>query len=372
MTSVHIFIGTKAQFIKVAPVLKEFDKRNLSYRLIDSCQHKDITTDLRRLFGIREPDVSLRTGYDNINTLSKALLWTTKIVASLVFKPAAFRKEVFGDARKGLCLIHGDTLSTLLGLIIAKRFGFAVGHLEAGLRSFDIFNPFPEELIRLICMRYSDFLFAPSGWAKDNLKNFSKQENIFDIGGNTVFDSIQEMLPRGRAPAQKPNTKYALMSIHRFENIYRKKRLAFIVDMAQTLSQNLQVVFITHQPTLKRLNAAKLINKLANNKAITMLSLAHYDEFLALLQSAQFVITDGGSIQEECYYLNKPCLLLRKKTERRYGIGENVCLGNFDKETILRFIQQYPSFTRKENTSPCRPSQAVADIVEKITARVHQ
>lgn len=347
MKTIHIFIGTKAQFIKVAPIIKELDKRNLPYRLIDSCQHKDITTDLRRLFDIREPDVYLYTGFNNINTLIKAFLWTARIMGALIIKPNAFKQEVFGNSEKGLCLIHGDTLSTLLGLIIAKRYGFEVGHLEAGLRSFDIVNPFPEELIRIICMRYADFLFAPSDWAYDNLTHLRKKATVYNIKDNTIFDSIRYILPRSTTPAEKPHENYVIMSIHRFENIYQRKRLASIVTFAAELSEQFTVIFVAHQPTLKRLKATSLLHRLKQKK-ITIASLAHYDAFLSLLADAQFIITDGGSIQEESYYLNKPCLLLRNKTERHYGLGENVCLSQFNKKILNYFTEHYPSFKRKD------------------------
>lgn len=365
MANISIFIGTKAQFIKVAPIIQELDARAIPYRLIDSCQHKDITQDLRKLFGVRQPDVYLETGFANINTIPRALLWVLKIMAALLFSRRAFRQKVFGTYKGGICLIHGDTLSTLLGLIIAKCSGLKVGHLEAGLRSFDIFNPFPEELIRLICTTYADYLFAPSLWAEQNLKNMKIKKPIFNIGDNTVVDSIQRMLPLAIEDSNKQATPYVVLSVHRFENIYRRARLSFIVELAQELSKDYTVIFIAHQPTLKRLTRTKLIDRL-NNKPIQIVSLERYERFLSLLLHAQFVLTDGGSIQEESYYLNKPCLLLRMKTERNYGLGENACLSEFKPGIIRYFFDNYTSFKRKQINETARPSAKIATILAGI------
>ncbi|MFC1704678.1 UDP-N-acetylglucosamine 2-epimerase, partial [Candidatus Omnitrophota bacterium] len=188
---IHVFVGTKAQFIKVAPLLKEFDTQAIPCRLIDSCQHKDITRDLRTLFKIKQPDAFLETGFRNINSLPKAFLWIVRILAKLIFSKGKTKREVFGAKPDGICLIHGDTLSTLVGLILAKSCGIKVAHLEAGLRSFDIFNPFPEELIRILCMKLSDYLFTPSQWAEDNLRAMSIKGRIINAHENTIIDSLQ-------------------------------------------------------------------------------------------------------------------------------------------------------------------------------------
>ena len=251
---IHILIGTKAQFIKVAPVIKELDKRSIPYRLIDTCQHKDITPNLRKIFNIKDPDVSLDTGFSNINSLVRAFMWIFSIFGKIIFSRKKLLQSVFNNDKNGVCLIHGDTLSTLLGLMIAKSCGLKVGHLEAGLRSFDIFNPFPEELIRIITMYASDYLFSPSTDGEKNLINMKVKGKIFNVKANTVLDSIDYILNKKQGLETSYLRPYVVMSIHRFENINSKKRLTLILGLAETISKNNNIAFIMHQPTKKVLD----------------------------------------------------------------------------------------------------------------------
>ncbi|MFC1593828.1 UDP-N-acetyl glucosamine 2-epimerase [Candidatus Omnitrophota bacterium] len=364
---IHIFIGTKAQFIKVAPVLQQLTKQSISYRLIDSCQHKDITKDLRLLFSIREPDVYLDAGFSNINSMRKAFLWSGKILLRLIISKRRFKQEVFGSAPDGICLIHGDTLSTLLGLITAKSCGIKVAHLEAGLRSFDIFNPFPEELIRIICMRYSDFLFTPSAWASENLNKMGIKGTVFSVHANTIIDALDYIVHQN--PNEELNLKkpYCTVSIHRFENIFSKKRLQSIINLIISLSKDMTIYFMLHQPTHDKLHRMNMLKSLHGNSKIHMVPLEQYNNFIRLLSGAEFIITDGGSIQEESYALNVPCLLMREKTERQDGLGENVCLSKFDTETIQKFLNSYKSFRRKNLSDAYHPSENIVAILHEIS-----
>lgn len=362
MKNVNILIGTKAQFIKVAPLIKELDTRSIPYRLIDTCQHKDITTELRKQFNIRQPDAFLGNNFRNINSLPRALWWTISIFFSLLAKRRAFKQKLFGINNNGLCLIHGDTLSTLMGCIIAKSYGMKAGLLEAGLRSFDIANPFPEELIRLISMKWSDYLFAPSEWAAQNLSLMKVRGEIFTVG-DTIVDSISSVLAHSSESAFLNLKPYAVMSIHRFETIYRAKQLKFITELARDIGKQRNIYFIGHQPTLRRLNKNKLINQL-DHVGIRRLPILNYSDFISLINNADFVLTDGGSIQEECFYLDIPCLLLRNKTERGYGLGENVCLSKFNRATIERFLANFAEFKRKNPADyNFKPSQRIIEII---------
>ncbi len=359
---IHVFIGTKAQFIKVAPILKELDNRTISYRLIDSCQHSDITKDLRKIFSIKNPDAFLDEKFTNINSLPKAFLWVSKIIFRIIFLKNKLRNSLFGENPYGVCLIHGDTLSTLLGLIIAKSCGLKVAHLEAGLRSFDLFNPFPEEIIRIICMKFADYLFTPSQWAEDNLIKMNIRGEIFNVGENTIIDSMGLMLPQKKDFKFSDMKPYAIMSIHRFENIYSSKRLKLIINLALQISNKLNLFFIMHQPTQKKLERSGAINRIKKEK-IYNYPLTSYDNFILILKNAEFIITDGGSIQEESYALDIPCLLMRKKTERQDGISENVCLSKFDSKIIDNFLKDYKSFRSLKSQNDESPSKKIVDII---------
>lgn len=355
---IHVFVGTKAQFIKMAPLMREFDDRGIHYNFIDSGQHRTLTSEISREFGLRHPDVFLRRNKSNINSLRQALVWTISIISLVAFRKQKVRQDVFLN-RRGICLIHGDTLTTLVSLIYAKRCGLKVAHIEAGLRSYRITNPFPEELIRLLAMRFSDILFAPSDWAYENLQRMGYANRTINIGGNTIVDSIK--YAKSKFEHKTAPRKYSIATIHRTETIYSRSRLAEIVELLERISDSYKVLFVLHKPTSERLIHYGFYKRLKQNPNIKLLTLQPYLEFLYLLSESEFAVTDGGSIQEECYYLGVPCLIMRTRTERREGLGETAILSHFDRDKIERFIHQYKKYKHQVCDMAMSPSARIVD-----------
>lgn len=330
---IHLFIGTKAQFIKMAPVMAEMDRRGLEYNYIDSGQHEAFTQSLRETFGIRAPNVCLGKGGLDITTMRSAAVWALRLWGGSIFRKKWLREEVFPSG--GICLAHGDTLSTLLGLRMAKTAGCVVGHVEAGLRSRSFFHPFPEEIIRMYCMRRCELLFAPSDEAVRNLIDMRVSGEVVHVGGNTVVDALR-LVEKIDPSINIPSVPYALAACHRFETITNKKRLGAVVNLLNRVSREMRVLFVTHKPTRKRLERYGITLKLS--KKVELLEMQDYASFTGLMRNAKLVFADGGSIQEECAYLNKPCLILRKKTERTDGLGKNAMLWGFDAQVLEVFL----------------------------------
>lgn len=359
---IHIIIGTKAQLIKMFPVINCLEGRKISFNLIDLGQHSLITKDLREEFNLKEPAVYLSAG-KNIAHLSKGILW----ILGIFFKTLSsgwIRENIFLN-KKGICLIHGDTASTLIGLYLAKRAGLKAAHIEAGLRSFCWQEPFPEEILRVMAMKFSDILFAPSQWAYDNLAKMGLKERAVLISGNTSLESTMYSLGK-KVDVGLGLGKFCLITVHRMENILCKKRLEFIINLIPKISDKLPVVFVQHHPTIHQLKKFRLQEKLNKINNISFFKIISHAHFIHLLNVCEFVITDGGSIQEECYYLDKPCLLLRNRTERMEGLGENVVLSEFDMQTIDYFINHYSEFKRKAAVS--REPLASDEIIHRLLA----
>jgi UDP-N-acetylglucosamine 2-epimerase len=277
----------------------------------------------------------------------------------LTFSPKRIYRKIFKN-QGGVCLIHGDTLTTLISLLYAKRCGLSVAHVEAGLRSFNLFDPFPEEIIRLVTMRFSDLLLAPSTWAFQNLCKMGYHAKAVNIGANTgleIVTIVQDRLTRQR----QDNNPYAVVTIHRVETIYSRSRLIKVVDIIERIAQERKVFFILHEPTRQQLVRFNFLSKISQNDAIEILPILPYVEFLGLVVGSDYVVTDGGSVQEECYYLDKPCLILRSKTERIEGVGENVFLSEFDPRQIDRFWELFPILKRKSINQDIRPSDVIID-----------
>jgi UDP-N-acetylglucosamine 2-epimerase len=349
---IHIALGTKAQFIKMAPIVHRLEAEGIPYRLIDLGQHALITEHLRREFGIREPEVFLSKGV-NVARLGQGIWWTTRLFARGLDRRQV-RREVFGD-EGGYCLIHGDTVSTVIALWLAKRAGLRVAHVEAGLRSYNMLQPFPEELVRLVVMHSSDLLFAPSEWAYENLQKMGLGAKSRRICANTSWESCAYSLAK-REDTGLGSEPYALITTHRLENIFSRRRMEILLEMLERITRTLRVVFVQHQPTIARLEELGLRPRLESLPRIEFRTIQSHAGFVSLVAGSSFVITDGGSIQEECFYLNKPCLILRSVTERREGLGENAELCTFDRPTIERFLSSWTEWKRTselpEETSP--------------------
>ncbi len=341
---IHIIIGTKAQLIKMVPIIKGLKEKGIGFNLIDLGQHSLITQDLRKEFGLDKPNYFLLKG-KNISTIPQAMLWIVKIFFRSL-SASWVRNELFLN-RGGVCLIHGDTLSTLIGLYLAKRAKLKIAHIEAGLRSFYWQEPFPEEIFRIIVMRFSDILFAPSEWAFNNLENMGFKNKAILIPGNTGGESAEISASNKKTRLDLETDSFCLFTFHRIENILFKKRLILAVETLLKISSLMPVIFIQHPPTLNSLRKTGLINRLEGIKNIQYHKILSHGQFLSLLKKCDFVVTDGGSIQEEAFYLGKPCLLLRKHTERKEGLGENVVLSSLDKDKIDYFLNHYANLRRK-------------------------
>ena len=344
--------------IKMAPIMVELAKRGTGYNFIFTGQHRETMEQLRENFEVKEPDVILHTGKD-ITGILQMFLWILKILFKTVFR----RKNIFGKINRGdIALVHGDTFSALLGALMGRLAGLKVGHVEAGLRSFNIFHPFPEEITRLLTFSLSDYYFCPGEWAVNNLEKFKGVK--INTGMNTLYDSLKLISQRKTGQNVKiPKEKFCICSIHRFENIFRREKLRRILDILKKLTPSMKILFILHPPTEAQLKKYKYFEELKAEPNIELRKRYDYADFIYLLDKSKFLITDGGSNQEECHYLGKPCLLLREATERKEGIETNVVLSRFDKDIIDDFFENYEKYRGRPIDGGISPSFLIAQFI---------
>ena len=347
-------IGTRAQLIKMAPVMREMEARKLAYQLIFTGQHKVTMTGLLDEFGIRTPPEIVYSGRE-VTGIVQMGGWFCLVLWRLF---RIRRKLRVGPRDANIALVHGDTFSTLLGALLGKVCGIRVGHVESGLRSFNWFHPFPEELTRLAVFRMTDIAFCPNAWARDNLRAY-RMEKI-DCGQNTLLDCVRFALARGDAPASLGD--YGVVSLHRFENIFNRQRLTQILDLLDRLSRGHRLVFVLHPATEKKLAAFGLLNRLQQDANIDLRPRMGYLAFLRLIRGARFVVTDGGSNQEELSYLGIPTLLMRKATERNEGLDSNVTIANYDAAVVDRFAADLSAARAAPAMLPdAEPSRIIVD-----------
>lgn len=341
-------IGTKAQLIKMAPIILALHERELPFDFVLTGQHQETMEDLIGGFGLATPAYPL-AAIEEADTSVKLATWLFKILKQHLRTTSIIAKKEYR-----YCLVHGDTMSTLAGALIAKRHGIQVAHVEAGLRSHSIFHPFPEELTRLMVSRLSSIFYCSGSAAIKNIGRLRDNADIVDIGQNTLLDSVRFALSDQFQPypLDEEGNRYCVVSIHRFENISNSKRLRFIIETIRTFAQTIKVKFVLHAATRNKLAKGGWLPILEKEDGIELLPRMRYFEFINLISQARFLVSDGGSNQEECSYLDIPCLLMRQRTERNEGLGTNVVLSEYDPERIESFFE-----TNRE-----RPPRPVASL----------
>ena len=357
---IHFFSGTQAELIKIAPVMKELRKRKIEYNFIWSGQHKENIDKLLKNFNLKKPDVILYKGKD-ITKVSQMLIWFLK----LLLKNFYYKKKAFRN-KKGIALVHGDTISTVIGTIYSRLNFIKVGHLEAGLTSNNLFRPMPEEIDRRIVSRFSNYYFCQNEWCIENLEKFKRKGKKINTYQNTLFDSISYFLSsKNKKNSHIPKEKYAICSLHRFENVYKKNIFLELIKHLEEISKHTKILFILHKNTNELLEKFNLKKRLGKNKNIELRPRYDYFDFINLVSKCEFFVSDGGSNQEESSYLGIPTIILRNETERIEGLGKNVIITNYNIYIIKEFLKNYKNYRYPVLKVKKSPSKIIVDYLLK-------
>ncbi len=337
-----LIIGTRAELIKVFPIMRLLEKGGAEWEWIATGQHR--LEPLIKKFKIKKP-LFVCAQWKGERGILGGLTWFVKAFWSLLSK----------TPKSCIIAVHGDTLSTLLGSLAAKIRGRKLAHIEAGLRSGNLFEPFPEEIARRIADYLADVRFAPHEEAVSNLKGKAI------LTGNPIVDSLNTFAKEGK----KKKENLIVATLHRQENIKSKKRMERFVEIINALPY--KVIFIYKEGTKEAMEKAGLWDKIKAEKREEV----EYSEFLEnYLIPAKAVITDSGGISEECLIIGKPCLIYRENTEReeviRRGIGKKVI--NASIEEIVEFIERpLPKTSHPYGKSPSQ--KIVKELMERCRHR---
>jgi len=320
--NIAIVIGTKAELIKCMPIMLELQKRKIDYWFIHTGQHP--VKKACKEFGVKEPDFMLSEEpiistkfWSKINKFS--IFWFFKMIFRV--------KKILRKLNPKYVIYHGDTLSTgavSIGSskLLNKKKRWKNVHLEAGLRSGSILEPFPEEIFRHVSSRFSDVLLAVSDLSERNLKGKSSKREIINVG-NTIVDSALITHEKAlKKKLKKKNYEYALINIHRFENLRSKKRMENIVEILSHVKT--KAIWPLHDNTQHHLEKYGLMEKVRKLENIEITPTVDYLNFIFLLSNCKYLLVDGGSIQEESLVFKKPCIILRKRTERKEGLSSGI------------------------------------------------
>lgn len=298
-------IGTRPEIIKMAPLLWYCDREGIDYFFLHTGQHysKFMSESFFQDMNIRNPHKNLNIGS---GTQSEQ---TAKAMIGI-------EKELMSD-RPDVVLVQGDTNAVLSAALTAAKLHIPVGHVEAGLRSYDI--RMPEEHNRRLTDHVSQFLFAPTEKSAEILRSENVWGKIY-VTGNTVIDAIEN---RVKVARERPLPKiiesldeFVLLTMHRAENVDDKSILEGIVE--GILSLDMDIVFPIHPRTVKRLNEFSLMDRFVSNGSVHLIEPVGYLDFLNIMSRCKFIMTDSGGIQEEATApsMNKRVFVLRTSTER--------------------------------------------------------
>jgi UDP-N-acetylglucosamine 2-epimerase (non-hydrolysing) len=356
-----VVFGTTGELIKLAPVLLRLDERGHDYVLATTGQQVQQIPLFLEQFGLRQPDVWLGRGAGgrDLSVNRDIPGWLRRVAASYVRHRSRFRKTLRGGAGKPLVLVHGDTMTTVLGASIGRSLRIPVAHIEGGLRSYDVRNPFPEELNRRTATALARIHYAPGPWAASNLG----RRDVVDTGSNTIRDALA-LVPEGDPPFTNPVPPYGIVSLHRFELLNNRPLLTSTLSALAESAQRTPLVFVDHSVTRAALERFGL-DAVFDSERFARIGRLRFFDFIRAERRSAFVVTDSGGSQEESYYLDLPCLVHRARTERREGLGENVLLSELREETLREFLAD-PSRYRRRTTPPdASPSGVIVDDLER-------
>lgn len=316
---IAIVLGTRPEIIKLAPVIRECDRRDLSLSLIHTGQH--YSDELDAVFfdqlELPTPDHELAVGSDTHGAQTGEMLGDIE----------AILLEIDPD----IVLVQGDTNSVLAGAIATSKLPIALGHIEAGLRSFD--RDMPEENNRVLTDHVADYLFAPTSISQEHLVDEGIDPDRIFVTGNTIVDAVHQHQGLATEKSAVHSTlsledrDYALLTAHRAENVDDRDRFGGLLDGVARAADalDIEVVYPIHPRAENRLAEFDL----SVPDAIRVVDPLDYLDFLALETDAELVFTDSGGVQEEACILSVPCVTLRSSTERpeTIDVGANRLVG---------------------------------------------
>jgi len=324
-----LVLGTRPEIIKLSPIIRECERLGLDYSVLHTGQHYSYSMD--KVFF---EDLELQDAKYKLDTGSGSHGEQTGKMLIEIEK--TLKKE-----KPDVVLVQGDTNSTLAGALTAAKLQIKVGHVEAGLRSYD--QTMPEEVNRVLTDHCSDYLFAPTEKSKKNLLDEGISEKKVFVVGNTVVDAIYQNLEIANHKRDTLNQleltakNYFLVTVHRQENVDNQRRFNDILRGLKKIKSefDVPVVYPVHPRSRKQMKQFGL-----QPNTIRLIDPVDFLSFLQLESNAKLVLTDSGGVQEETCVFGVPCVTLRDNTERpeTLEVGSNILAGT-DSEKILECVK---------------------------------
>lgn len=323
---VLLVFGTRPEAIKMCPIIKELEKQDdVEYKVCLTGQHKEMITPIMQIFHVSE-DYNLG--------IMKSNQTLTSITSDILIK----MDRILEDEKPDLVLVHGDTTSAFVAAMASFYRKISVGHVEAGLRTYNMNSPYPEEFNRQAIDLITSYYFAPTEWAKENLIKEGKENSRIFLTGNTAIDALNFTVKESFLDENLEwalGSKLILVTVHRRENIGQPMYNIFsAINKLVEDNPDVKVIYPIHKNPAVREIAKEVFD---HEERIRLIEPLDVIEFHNYMKRAYLIMTDSGGIQEEAPALGKPVLVLRDTTERPEGIeaGTAKLLGT-DKNVIYQ------------------------------------
>jgi len=330
MIKVITVFGTRPEAIKMAPLVKELKlRKEIECIVCVTAQHREMLDQVLKVFDIK-PDYDLDIMKQG-QTLSDI---TSRVLKGL--------EEIINKEKPNIVLVHGDTSTTFAGALAAYYCQTDIGHVEAGLRTWDKYSPYPEEMNRQMVGVLADMHFSPTEKSKQSLLNEGKNANTIYVTGNTAIDALSTTVNPNYSHELFNwigNDKLILLTAHRRENLGEPMRNMFkAIKRIVQETPNIKVIYPVHlNPKVKEV-ADEI---LGNDEKIKLINPLEVIDFHNFINKSHIILTDSGGIQEEAPSLGKPVLVLRDTTERPEGIDAGTLkLAGTDEETIYKLTKE--------------------------------
>jgi UDP-N-acetylglucosamine 2-epimerase (non-hydrolysing) len=360
---VVIVYGTTGELIKILPLIKSIPEDQ--QLRVSTSQQPDQLAKLMEEADLPAPHLTIANGWrhHDLEKISDMFFWLCGMLLRYPFTRRRYEAALHGRKARGV-IVHGDTVTTVLGALWGRMQQLPVMHIEAGLRSGDWRNPFPEELDRHLTSRIATIHFAPGATPVSNLKAAKVKGRVIDTHYNTVLDSL--MLAKQAQPAiQGINAlppEFFVASIHRNELLAQPREVKKLLERIAEEAKVTPCIFLDHPITRERIKQLGY-DGILDAPGITRVPKLSYFQFISLAVRASFLVTDSGGLQEEAAYMGIPCLVHRMATEREEGLGQNVVLSLFDENRVRDFFDHVGSYRREPLGSTVSPTQMICDFL---------
>ena len=354
--------GTTGELIKLAPVLRGIEERGGHFLNVTTAQQVEQIPRVLTQLGLSQPDIWLahgRGGHE-LRANTDIPFWLAGVATAFARSRRSISQAIKRDGGRPLVVVHGDTMTTLLGALMGRALRVPVAHVEAGVRTWDLRHPFPEEATRRLVTKIATLQYAPGAQAAANIKHGT----IVDTGMNTIRDSIELAAAHEPDNAIRPQGDFGIVSLHRYELLNNRNLLRTTLSALASHQAQRQMLFVDHLVTVAAMERAGLTD-VFNGTSVKRIARLDFFGFITLLRQASFVVTDSGGTQVESYVLDKPCLIHRKKVEQPDGVGENVVVSGFDLATLAAFLDD-PAVHRRLTPPPAvSPSEIILRDMEQ-------